>query len=174
MVIQNTDKQVMMDDFGGWSTHVKNILSQMQKPNIWAIFNHPPAPFYNRGRVCLLGDAAHASSPHCGAGAGMAIEDAYVLSGLVGEEGIEGNFEAVFKAFDAVRRERTQKLVRHSKEQAEIYEFEKVDVGNPDDKEQIQKLLLDRMDWIWNEDLPAEMKLGKELLQRHKRDSVQS
>jgi len=38
-----------------------------------------PAPWY-RGRVVLLGDAAHATSPHIGQGAAMAIEDAVVLT----------------------------------------------------------------------------------------------
>lgn len=161
----------MINDFKGWSPHVMSILSLMQKPNIWALFNHLPAPTYFRGRVCLLGDAAHASSPHCGSGAGMAIEDAYVLSGLMGKETINGDLQATFKAYDAVRRERTQKLVRYSKEQAEIYEFEKAEIASPDDKEQIRHLLRNRMQWIWEEDLPAEMKLAEELLDRYKGES---
>jgi 2-polyprenyl-6-methoxyphenol hydroxylase-like FAD-dependent oxidoreductase len=40
-----------------------------------------PSPWY-RGRVVLIGDAAHASSPHIAQGASMAIEDAIVLSEL--------------------------------------------------------------------------------------------
>lgn len=35
---------------------------------------------WNRGRVVLLGDAAHTSTPHLGQGAGLAIEDALVLA----------------------------------------------------------------------------------------------
>jgi 2-polyprenyl-6-methoxyphenol hydroxylase-like FAD-dependent oxidoreductase len=35
---------------------------------------------WHRGRVLLIGDAAHATTPHLGQGAGMAIEDAVVLS----------------------------------------------------------------------------------------------
>ena len=43
-----------------------------------------------RGRVLLIGDAAHATTPHLGQGAGMAIEDALVLSfELVGEGSVE-------------------------------------------------------------------------------------
>ena len=38
-----------------------------------------PPPWY-RGRVVLIGDAAHATSPHVGQGAAMSIEDAVVLS----------------------------------------------------------------------------------------------
>jgi 2-polyprenyl-6-methoxyphenol hydroxylase-like FAD-dependent oxidoreductase len=45
-----------------------------------------PSPWY-RGRVVLLGDAAHATSPHVGQGAAMAIEDAVVLGEEVTSEG---------------------------------------------------------------------------------------
>lgn len=38
-----------------------------------------PSPWY-RGRVALIGDAAHGATPHLGQGAGMAIEDAVVLA----------------------------------------------------------------------------------------------
>jgi 2-polyprenyl-6-methoxyphenol hydroxylase-like FAD-dependent oxidoreductase len=38
-----------------------------------------PRPWY-RGRVALIGDAAHATSPHCGQGAAQAIEDGIVLA----------------------------------------------------------------------------------------------
>lgn len=45
-----------------------------------------PNPWY-RGRVLLIGDAAHASSPHIAQGASMAIEDAVVLAELLAGEG---------------------------------------------------------------------------------------
>jgi len=47
-----------------------------------------------KGRVLLIGDAAHATTPHLGQGAGMAIEDALVLSmELAGEGGIEAKLQ---------------------------------------------------------------------------------
>ena len=48
-----------------------------------------PAPWH-RGRVVLIGDAAHASTPHLGQGAAMAIEDAVVLAELAGQ-GLAGD-----------------------------------------------------------------------------------
>ena len=45
-----------------------------------------PAPWY-RGRVVLVGDAAHATSPHVGQGAAMAMEDALVLAEEAASEG---------------------------------------------------------------------------------------
>ena len=51
-----------------------------------------------KGRVVLLGDAAHATTPHLGAGAGMAVEDAIVLVQELGQaDSIEAAFNSYFK-----------------------------------------------------------------------------
>jgi 2-polyprenyl-6-methoxyphenol hydroxylase-like FAD-dependent oxidoreductase len=45
-----------------------------------------PPPWY-RGRVAVIGDAAHTTTPHLATGAGIAIEDAVVLAELLAAEG---------------------------------------------------------------------------------------
>ncbi|MEV0235061.1 FAD-dependent monooxygenase [Nonomuraea sp. NPDC050786] len=68
-----------------------------------------PLPTYVRGRVVLLGDAAHAMSPDRGQGAGQSIEDAVVLAAaLAGEPTIED----ALRRYDAERRPRTQATAR--------------------------------------------------------------
>lgn len=47
-------------------------------------------PPWHRGRVLLIGDAAHASTPHMAWGVGLAIEDALILGEMVAA-GLEGN-----------------------------------------------------------------------------------
>lgn len=64
----------MFRDYEGWGDTATRILQLMEKPDEWALFEHPPAPTYVKGKLAILGDAAHASTPHQGAGAGMAIE----------------------------------------------------------------------------------------------------
>ncbi|MBD8495090.1 FAD-dependent oxidoreductase [Pseudomonas syringae] len=59
-------------------------------------------PWY-RGRVLVIGDAAHATTPHLGQGAGMAIEDAVVLAE---ELTADGTLEAQLQRFMARRFER--------------------------------------------------------------------
>jgi len=44
-----------------------------------------PSPWH-RGRVLVIGDAAHTTTPHLATGAGMAIEDAVVLAELLAAE----------------------------------------------------------------------------------------
>jgi 2-polyprenyl-6-methoxyphenol hydroxylase-like FAD-dependent oxidoreductase len=43
------------------------ISSRMEKPNIWASFDHPPASTFCKGNLAILGDAAHASTLQQGA-----------------------------------------------------------------------------------------------------------
>lgn len=158
--------QDMFDDFQNWGESVQGILSLMEKPDVWVLFNHLPAhTYYRRGKICLLGDSAHASTPHQGAGAGMALEDVFILSRLMGEIQSAKEMEAVFAAFDHVRRPRTQKLVATSKEAGEIYEFEALG----DDVERITENLQQRCKWIWDEDLDAQLEKAQMFLKEAKR-----
>ncbi|HYN92918.1 MAG TPA: FAD-dependent monooxygenase [Pilimelia sp.] len=46
-----------------------------------------PLPAFHRGRLALLGDAAHAMTPNLGQGGCQAIEDAVVLAAVAGQDG---------------------------------------------------------------------------------------
>ncbi|GAA1022184.1 MULTISPECIES: FAD-dependent monooxygenase [Amycolatopsis] len=69
-----------------------------------------PLPSYVRGRVALLGDAAHAMPPFLGQGGCQALEDAVVLASHVRESTVD---EAL-RRYDAERRPRTQKVAKAS------------------------------------------------------------
>lgn len=69
-----------------------------------------PAPWH-KGRVILIGDAAHASTPHLGQGGGLAIEDAIVIA----EELFSADtIEQAFKGFMSRRLERCQYIQSQS------------------------------------------------------------
>lgn len=93
----------------------------------WAIFHlgDNPLPYYNKKSLCLLGDAAHATSPHHGAGAGMCIEDSAVMAELLASDGVKAqvDIEVVFQAFNDLRRERGNWLVQSSAHQGNLYEW---------------------------------------------------
>ncbi len=84
-------------------------------------------PWY-RGRVVLIGDAVHATTPHLGQGAGMAIEDAVVL----GEELVAGgSVEQQLERFMARRYERCKFISESSvlagdKEMAHDSSFDRI------------------------------------------------
>lgn len=161
--VVEANQDQMKADFEGWSPTVTKIISLMRKNDIWALFNHPPAPTYvsDRGRVCLVGDAAHATTPHKGSGAGMAIEDSLVMGQLISEALAGDNVDAgraipaAFRVFDATRRERTLRLVEDSRETGQLYDLEHPVFGT--DKDKIRETLLTRMDWVWEKDVEAEV-----------------
>ena len=67
---------------------------------------------WHKGRVVLLGDAVHATTPHLGAGAGMAIEDAIVLADELARAATP---ETAFRAYRDRRFERCAFTVRMSR-----------------------------------------------------------
>ena len=154
----------MEKDFEQWGPDVKSILSLMEKPDVWALFEHPPAESYFKGRVCLLGDAAHGSTPHHGAGAGMALEDAYILSELLGLVQESNEIEQAFVAYDTTRRARSQKLVVASKEAGYLYDLELEGVG--DDVGRLNRNLDERFKWVWDHDLETDLITAKEIMGR--------
>ncbi|KAI1496349.1 mannitol 1-phosphate dehydrogenase [Biscogniauxia marginata] len=157
--VVHASKEKILDDYHSWGPQINALVAAMEKPDIWALFNHPPASTYygSQPHICLVGDAAHASTPHQGAGAGMCIEDCYILTNLIAEaKGVE-DIDKVFKAFDEVRRPRTQRLVTTSREAAMLYEFEL----EGDDLEAIERNMTTRMKWIWDFDPVAELEKAK-------------
>jgi FAD-dependent urate hydroxylase len=79
----------------------------------WPVYDLPSLPTWHRETVCLIGDAAHATSPHVGQGASLAMEDAIALAKCVRD--VEGVSEA-FAAFEGLRRERVEAIVKMSRE----------------------------------------------------------
>lgn len=74
----------------------------------YPIYDMPELPHWSKGRVLLLGDAAHAVAPHSGQGASMAIEDALVLAAAL--DGSD-NIESAFARFYSLRQARTQRVI---------------------------------------------------------------
>ncbi|MCB2408266.1 FAD-dependent monooxygenase [Hymenobacter lucidus] len=75
------------------------------------ILDLPPLKQLAYGRVLLLGDAGHATTPNMGQGAGQAVEDAAVLAECVAAE---ADLTAAFRAFEQRRLPRTTRIVTTS------------------------------------------------------------
>lgn len=72
---------------------------------------------WTRGRVALVGDAAHAVLPTAGVGASLAIESAYVLADELSRSGAE-NISAALARYEARRRRRADSVQRQSRQMA--------------------------------------------------------
>ena len=134
----------------------------MPDPSQWAIFEHPHISTFCRSRVAILGDAAHASTPHQGAGAGQAIEDAHVLAELLGDNRVQSKEHAVaaFRAYDQIRRPRSQRVVTSSKENAYLLSLCLNGVGNDEDK--LKTAFQERLRWLWDLDVQGQVEQARE------------
>ncbi|KAK0730882.1 hypothetical protein B0H67DRAFT_478592 [Lasiosphaeris hirsuta] len=154
----SSTREDLLGDYAGWDDRLPNLLASYGTSEKWALFHHPSSSPYYRGRVCLLGDSAHATSPHLGAGAGQAMEDAYVMAELLGETDSQGGQHKVrglFAAYDTARRPRSQQVVRKSYVTGFTYTFQEEGVGA--DVAKIRQVLGDRLRWLYMEDLATEV-----------------
>jgi 2-polyprenyl-6-methoxyphenol hydroxylase-like FAD-dependent oxidoreductase len=65
-----------------FATPLPELIAHTSESSIqrWVIRDRPPLSQWSKGRVTLVGDAAHPTSPYAAYGAGMSIEDGYFLS----------------------------------------------------------------------------------------------
>ena len=154
--VKPMDKEAMFKDFEGWTEATQQILSMMQKPDVWALFDLPSLPTYFKNRICLLADSAHASCPHNGAGAGQAIEDALCMSRLMRLVYDSADIPRAFAAYDKARRPRSQRQVKVARDSGWLYDLQLP--GYMDDWEKIKELLATKQLWIWNHDLEADVR----------------
>jgi 2-polyprenyl-6-methoxyphenol hydroxylase-like FAD-dependent oxidoreductase len=103
--------------FGGYVPQVRAGLGADSlvnyRPLEWLLL---PAPWH-RGRVVLIGDAVHATTPHMASGAGMAVEDGLVLAEEISRH---DDLETALAAFTARRFERARMVVENSVRVGEI------------------------------------------------------
>ncbi|MCJ1281799.1 hypothetical protein MMC26_001122 [Xylographa opegraphella] len=156
-------KSTAIKEFEGWGRNCVEIMNLLEDNlDCWAIFDTGDYPLstYYKGRCVLSGDAAHATTPHHGAGAGFCIEDSAVMAELLaaaatnvksGKVSKNQALEASFAAFEAARKERTQWLVQSSRLIGDLFEWRVKGIGS--DVRKIEKELRDRDDIIWNVDV---------------------
>ena len=118
---------------------------------MWALHDHSPAPTYTKNRIALMGDAAHATTPFQGQGAGQSMEDALVLKTVLAQVSNPKTIPNAFLAYDQVRRVRTQRIISTSREAGLLYSMRAEGVGG--DVEKMRELMKVRMHWIWNRDM---------------------
>lgn len=79
----------------------------------WGLFELDAMPSWSRGRVCLMGDAAHAMSPSAGQGASMAFEDALVLAQCLRDV---SDVPTAFQSFERLRRPRVDQIMKAARQ----------------------------------------------------------
>ena len=78
----------------------------------WSTYDFPTVPTWHRGRMIIIGDAAHAVSPASGQGASQAIEDALVLAKCLRDD---PDVDRAFGVYERIRRDRVERVVAAGK-----------------------------------------------------------
>ena len=105
--------------YNGWNQTIETLL-KIANPNTlyrWALHDRPPMKQWSKGRIILLGDAAHPMLPFLAQGAAMAIEDGAVLADCISS--YEDN-EKSLKYFEQIRKPRTSFVQLAARRNAKI------------------------------------------------------
>ena len=95
--------------FGHWHPAVVEMITAKPVSNRWGLFHRPPLGRWTKGRVTLLGDAAHQLAPHHGQGANQSVEDAIVLAACLADAG-SSSLAGSLERYERLRRGRTRKV----------------------------------------------------------------
>ncbi|WP_308493389.1 FAD-dependent monooxygenase [Microbacterium terrisoli] len=91
----------------GWDPRLREFIGRIDKTFWWGLYDREPLRNWTRGRVTLLGDAAHPMLPHAGQGVNQALEDSVTLAMFVGEVRNSNDIVTAFKRYTSARMQRT-------------------------------------------------------------------
>lgn len=105
--IAPTNDQEKLRHFADWHPAIIEMVSAVNVTERWALFHRPPLGRWSKGRLTLIGDAAHALVPHHGQGANQSIEDVIVLADQLART---DDWDSARGEFERLRRGRTRKV----------------------------------------------------------------
>lgn len=106
------DLDVVRAAHAGFHPEVKRMIDAATSCTRWAMLEREPFRPWSQGAVVLLGDACHPTTPHMGQGAGMALEDAVVLSRSL--EAANNDLRRAFAIYEEARFERCSTIQHES------------------------------------------------------------
>jgi salicylate hydroxylase len=122
------DPDALRQEFDGWDPRIGMLLKEVQMTFRWALYDRDPLPNWTRGRLTLLGDAAHPMLPHLGQGANQSIEDGMALAAILKQYGPE-RLDAALGVYENLRRERVAQVQRGARENGLRYDTASGDIG---------------------------------------------
>ena len=157
-------REDLLQDYKDFDETVQRLITLMpEDPSKWVLNDREPLHqwVFAKGKVVLLGDAAHAMLPHQGAGAGQAIEDGYILSRalkdfLSTDPGDQQSLEEWMKLYQQVRLPRAQKAQATARDAGNVYEMQTKEMKGKsynDCLPLVRDSLKDRMKWVWSADI---------------------
>jgi salicylate hydroxylase len=116
---QAGDTGLLWRHFAGTRPEVQALLAKIETWRFWVLCDREPRRGWTRGRVALLGDAAHPMLQYLAQGANMALEDAVCLADQIGAA--QGDIAAAFATYEAARLLRTARVQTTARLFGDIY-----------------------------------------------------
>jgi salicylate hydroxylase len=115
--IRECDRSEVIDNYRGWHESLLRLFSATEKHYKWALYDRDPLTQWTKGRVTILGDAAHPMLPYLGQGACQAMEDGCVLAAALADAG--DDVRAGLQLYERVRLPRARRVVLTARERGE-------------------------------------------------------
>jgi len=141
------DPGLMRASFPNPEPRLAALLNVVAHCSQWGLFTRPVSDKWGRGRIQLIGDAAHAMLPNAGQGAAQAFEDAFVVARWLAA--MADDPAAALENFRRVRMPRVHAIQRHT------LEIVRAKHGYAQQTENAARAKVDaveRMAWIWGYD----------------------
>lgn len=144
------DWKFLANRFKDWAPEARELMRPGDSWMRWPLFDRPPLDSFARGRVALLGDAAHPMVPYLAQGAAQAIEDAAALARAFADS--PDDSATALAAYTAARRDRATRIQAASRAQGDIYHLAGFKAFARDMvlRASGSSRLLARQDWIYS------------------------
>jgi salicylate hydroxylase len=149
------DRDEALSPFDGWHPQVRALIAGTEAVFKWALFDRSPLQAWTRGRVTLLGDAAHPMLPFMGQGAAQSIEDAAVLARCLAAD--RSCPERAIEDYAGRRRERAAALQAASRDAGrnlQVSDPAEVAARNARMRDDAE-VPIAMYDWVWGYDVDS-------------------
>jgi salicylate hydroxylase len=142
------DPAELHERFKGTCAPVQTMLGKIAEWRMWVLCDREPIKMWSKGRVTLLGDAAHPMLQYLAQGAGMAMEDALCLARCLDRS---DSVEAAFQAYPLQRYIRTGRVQLTARLYGEFYHADGVrrEIRN----EYVKDIGYAGLAWLYDQDV---------------------
>ena len=106
-----TTKDKLSRLFGDWHSPIPDLIKNTEHILKNSLIDREPHKGWTKGKVTLLGDAAHPTTPNLGQGGCMAMEGAYILAKSIQKYGLT---QKAFERYEALQYPRSKEIIKES------------------------------------------------------------
>lgn len=138
--------------FNGWCDPVRELLARATQWRVWSLYRMRTPRHWSKGRVTLLGDAAHPVLPYLAQGAALAIEDADALASALKAQ--DSDVASALERYSEARTRRALRVQRHAARLGVLYHLRGPArlIRNRMLARQKPENLLRSLDWLYRPD----------------------